>query len=103
MPEFGSTKGLGSSTPTPGSQYRGPPEVSVNTGGLRLPAEPRVDPPVDLIADPLDQALGDGRVVPWPQFGVGGHGHGDLVPLVDVHANTLCRKRHAGKQEKGTI
>jgi hypothetical protein len=28
--------------------------------GLRLPAEPRVDPPVDLIADPLDQTLGHG-------------------------------------------
>ena len=35
----GSTKGLGSSTPTPGvPQYSAPDEVSVKTGGLRVVA-----------------------------------------------------------------
>ena len=36
---LGSTKGLGSSTPTPGvPQYSGPAELSVNTGGLSVVA-----------------------------------------------------------------
>ncbi len=61
--------------------------------GPGRPAEPRVDPPVDLVADPLDQALGDGRVIPRSEFRMGGHRRGDLIPLVGVHALTLCRKR----------
>ena len=70
--------------------------------GPGLPAQPRVDALVDLVADPLDEALGHGRVVPRPEFGVGGHGRGDLVPLVDVHAqHVMSQTARPGKEESG--
>ena len=90
---------------TAGALVRGAAPIRGRRPGLLLrrlpgagcPPQPRVDALVDLLADPLDQALGDGRVVPRSELGVGGHGRGDLVPLVDVHAHTLCRNGTAGQ------
>ena len=69
-------------------------------GGSAAARRSAVDPPVDLLADALDEALGDGRVIPWPEFRVGGHGRCDLIPLVGVHAHTLCRNWPDSKEKE---
>ncbi len=43
---------------------------------------------------------GHGGVVPRSEFGVGGDRRGDLVALVDVHAHTLYRIWHGGKETR---
>jgi len=59
--------------------------------------EPGVHPLVDLLADPLDKTLGHRRLVARAEFGMGGHGGGDLITLVGVHAHTL--RPHQGAEQ----
>jgi hypothetical protein len=56
-----------------------------------------VHPPVDLLADPLDKALGDGGLISRAKFGVSRHRGGDLLALVSVHRDTLCSGARDGE------
>jgi hypothetical protein len=49
------------------------------------PSEPGVDPAVDLLADPIDEALGHRGVITGAQIPMGGHGGGDLRSPVLFH------------------
>jgi hypothetical protein len=49
--------------------------------------QPGVHPPVDLLADPLDEALRHGRVVARPEITVCGRRRRDFIP--EAHAVTL--------------
>jgi hypothetical protein len=57
--------------------------------------QPGINPPVDLVADPLDQALGHGVVVGGAQLTVRGARSGYLVTRLLVHVDTIRRDRAA--------
>ena len=52
-------------------------------------AQAGIDPLVDLLADPLNEALGDSRLIPRAKLGVSRHGGGYLLALISVHGHTL--------------
>jgi hypothetical protein len=59
---------------------------------LQMPEQPGVHPPVDLLADPLDEALRHGRVVTRPEILVCARRRPDFIP--DAHVVTLQKGRH---------
>ena len=60
----------------------------------------RVDAPVDLLADALDEAFGERRVVVRAELGMGRHRGGDFLTLVGVHTRTL---RRPAPREQGRL
>ena len=65
--------------------------------------QPGINPPVDLVTDPLDQALGHGMVVGGAQLMVRGARSGNLVTRLLVHVDTIRRDRADCEQAAGSV
>ena len=81
--------------PTPIRPGAGAAAWLLRQRSLQLTEQPGVHPPVDLLADPLDEALGHGRVVARAEITMGRRRGPDFIPDAHVPSRRALQVAYA--------